>query len=93
MMDRDKFEGFLAAINANKYDIDAWHGILRVIHNEKVENFRENVYERLVNVFPTSGKFWRIYIEHEVFITFIHTRSELDKTLFCFRFEVGISKE
>ena len=65
-MDRDKFEAFLAAINGNKYDIEAWHGMLRVIYNEKVEHYRDSVYERLVNVFPTSGKFWRIYIEHEV---------------------------
>ena len=66
IMDRDKFEAFLAAINGNKYDIEAWHGMLRVIYNEKVEHYRDSVYERLVNVFPTSGKFWRIYIEHEV---------------------------
>ena len=65
-MDRDKLDTFFAAIEKNKYDIEAWHSILIQIHSERVENYRENVYERLVAVFPTSGKFWKIYIEHEV---------------------------
>lgn len=24
------------------------------------------LYERLVTMFPTSGRYWRLYIEHEV---------------------------
>ena len=81
-MDRDKFEAFLAAINGNKYDIEAWHGMLRVIYNEKVEHYRDSVYERLVNVFPTSGKFWRIYIEHEV--NFEVTKNVEEVIFHCF---------
>ena len=65
-MDRDKFEENFSAIEQNQYDIEAWHKLLRVIHNEPVEKHRENIYERLVTVFPTSGKFWKVYIEHEV---------------------------
>ena len=65
-MDRDKMASFFAALEQNKYDIDAWHAILRGIHNDNIEHFREIVYEKLINVFPTSGKFWRMYIEHEV---------------------------
>ena len=82
IMDRDKFEAFLAAINGNKYDIEAWHGMLRVIYNEKVEHYRDSVYERLVNVFPTSGKFWGIYIEHEVNIEVIIKGEEI--VIHCF---------
>jgi len=65
-MDRDKFEEQLSAILENKYDTEAWHKILRLVHNEPVENYRENIYEHLVAVFPTSGKFWKVYIEHEI---------------------------
>jgi len=65
-MDRDKFEENFSAIEQNQYDIEAWHKLLRVIHNEPVEKHRENIYERLVTVFPTSGKFWKVYIEHEI---------------------------
>ena len=65
-MDRDKFEEQLAAIEQNKYDTEAWHKIIRLVHNEPVEVFRESIYERLITVFPTSGKFWKVYIEHEV---------------------------
>ena len=88
-MDRDKFEAFLAAINGNKYDIEAWHGMLRVIYNEKVEHYRDSVYERLVNVFPTSGKFWRIYIEHEV--NFEVTKNVEEVIFYCF-FEITDSR-
>ena len=69
-MDRDKFEEQLSAILENKYDTEAWHKILRLVHNEPVENYRENIYEHLVAVFPTSGKFWKVYIEHEVILFF-----------------------
>lgn len=65
-MDRDKYEEQLSAILENKYDTEAWHKILRLVHNEPVENYRENIYEHLVAVFPTSGKFWKVYIEHEI---------------------------
>lgn len=66
MMDRDKMDAYFAAIEQNKYDVEAWHALIRLIHTDKIDHFRENVYERLVSVFPTSGKFWKIYIEHEV---------------------------
>ena len=67
-MDRDKFDEYLSEIydEQSKYNIEVWHKILRLVHNEPVEKYRENIYERLVNVFPTSGKFWKVYIEHEV---------------------------
>lgn len=58
-------EALLGNLDTNKYDMEAWQSILRLVYSERIENFRENVYERLVDVFPTSGKFWKIYIEHE----------------------------
>ena len=66
MVEKDKFDAFTAAVTKNQYDIDAWHGLLRCIQAEQIDDFRENVYEKLIEAFPTSGKFWKHYIEHEV---------------------------
>lgn len=65
-MDKDKVEAFLAAIDQNNYDTEAWQAVLRLVHNDNIERHRETVYEKLVTVFPSSGKFWKNYIEHEV---------------------------
>ena len=67
-MDKDKIDAFMGAVERNQYDIDSWHSLLRQIHNEKIDLYRESVYEKLIRVFPTSGKFWKVYIEHEVCI-------------------------
>jgi len=56
----------MGAVERNQYDIDSWHSLLRQIHNEKIDLYRESVYEKLIRVFPTSGKFWKVYIEHEI---------------------------
>jgi cleavage stimulation factor subunit 3 len=32
---------------------------------KKIEDARK-IYERLVGQFPTAGRYWKIYIEHEV---------------------------
>ena len=63
---RDRVAPLMSQIERNKYDTEAWLGILRLIHNEDVEIYRESVYERLLKVFPSSGRFWRSYIDHEV---------------------------
>ena len=65
-MERDKLDGFSAAVQQNPYDIDSWHSLLRLISNDKIDYHRESVYENLIRVFATSGKFWKVYIEHEV---------------------------
>lgn len=55
-------------LKENPYDVDDW-GVL--INEAKLENIdRARVlYERLVQRFPTSGRYWRIYIEHEVYMS------------------------
>lgn len=37
---------------------------LKAKHIDEARNF----YERLVDTFPMSGRFWKMYIEHEVYI-------------------------
>lgn len=65
-MEKEKLDAFFAAVEQNQYDIDSWHSLLRLISSEKIDLYRENAYEKLIRVFPTSGKFWKVYIEHEI---------------------------
>ena len=44
---------------------------------KKIEDARR-LYERLVAQFPSAGKYWKIYIEHEVCI---QTYEYLTKTI------------
>ena len=67
-MEKEKLDAFFAAVEQNQYDIDSWHSLLRLISSEKIDLYRENAYEKLIRVFPTSGKFWKVYIEHEVYV-------------------------
>ena len=48
---------------------------------KKIEDARK-IYERLVTQFPNAGRYWKIYIEHEVNMS-IHYFSKCKKTV-CF---------
>ena len=63
---KEKIAPLMNQIERNKYDSEAWLAVLRLILNDDVEKYRDTVYEKCLQVFPTSGKFWRSYIEHEV---------------------------
>merc|ERR1719188_2428201 len=47
------------------FDVESWITIVSDAQIWPIEEVREPVYERLVNLFPT-GKFWKAYIEHEI---------------------------
>eukprot|EP00118_Oscarella_pearsei_P004854 m.21450 g.21450 ORF g.21450 m.21450 type:complete len:106 (+) comp28176_c0_seq1:441-758(+) len=47
------------------YDLESWTILLREAQSDGIDRSRL-LYERLVKWFPTSGRFWRLYIEHEV---------------------------
>ena len=38
---------------------------LKFHFSSKIDDARE-IYERLVSVFPTCGRYWKVYIEQEV---------------------------
>ncbi|KAG8541024.1 hypothetical protein GDO81_029857 [Engystomops pustulosus] len=63
----------------NPYDLDAWSILIREAQNQPIDKARKT-YERLVAQFPSSGRFWKLYIEAEVNI------------LFFLHFLMGISK-
>jgi cleavage stimulation factor subunit 3 len=50
------------------YDLELWAAALKEAQNRPVERVRE-LYDLMVSYFPTSGKFWKVYIEHEVTLT------------------------
>eukprot|EP00079_Xenopus_tropicalis_P031830 XP_017945601.1 PREDICTED: cleavage stimulation factor subunit 3-like [Xenopus tropicalis] len=49
----------------NPYDLDAWSILIREAQNQPIDKARKT-YERLVAQFPSSGRFWKLYIEAEV---------------------------
>ncbi|KAI8772672.1 cleavage stimulation factor subunit 3-like [Biomphalaria glabrata] len=52
-------------IQAYPYDTEAWSILIRDAQIRKIEDARV-IYERLVEQFPNAGKYWKIYIEHEL---------------------------
>lgn len=52
-------------IDENKWDIEAWGVLIREAQNRWINDVRP-FFERLVATFPTTGRYWKIYIEQEV---------------------------
>lgn len=53
------------ATEENPFDLDAWNILLREMQQRKIEEMRQ-LFEKLVKMFPTTGRFWKMYIEQEV---------------------------
>lgn len=53
------------ATEENPFDLDAWNILLREMQQRKIEEMR-SLFEKLVKMFPTTGRFWKMYIEQEV---------------------------
>ncbi|RUS90701.1 hypothetical protein EGW08_001505 [Elysia chlorotica] len=52
-------------IQAYPFDTEAWSILIRDAQMKRIEDAR-GIYERLVEQFPNAGKYWKIYIEHEL---------------------------
>nr|CAB3234132.1 cleavage stimulation factor subunit 3 [Phallusia mammillata] len=52
-------------LEENAYDIDAWNTLIRDAQMQNIPKARKT-YERLISQFPTTGRYWKIYIEHEM---------------------------
>ncbi|KAM6980919.1 cleavage stimulation factor subunit 3 isoform 2-T2 [Aplochiton taeniatus] len=52
-------------LEENPYDLDAWSILIREAQNQPIDKARKT-YERLVAQFPSSGRFWKLFIEAEV---------------------------
>lgn len=53
------------ATEENPFDMDAWNVLLRELQTRKIEDVRP-LFEKLAKIFPTTGRFWKMYIEQEV---------------------------
>jgi len=83
----DKLARAEKSIESNPFDLEAWGQILREAQLRKIDDARA-YFERLIEQFPTSGRYWKMYIEQEmrarnyakvekVRLHFIFYRSEL----------------
>eukprot|EP00096_Caligus_rogercresseyi_P003916 TRINITY_DN1779_c0_g1_i1.p1 TRINITY_DN1779_c0_g1~~TRINITY_DN1779_c0_g1_i1.p1 ORF type:complete len:728 (+),score=123.76 TRINITY_DN1779_c0_g1_i1:561-2744(+) len=52
-------------IDEDPYDMEAWQLIIKDAQNKKIDRARE-IFEEVVKRFPTSGRFWKLYIEQEM---------------------------
>ncbi|KAI9582248.1 hypothetical protein GQX74_015371 [Glossina fuscipes] len=52
-------------VEMRPYDIESWSTLLREAQTRPVNEVR-SLYESLVNVFPTTARYWKIYIEEEM---------------------------
>ncbi|XP_063836626.1 protein suppressor of forked [Ostrinia nubilalis] len=53
------------AVEANTYDVDSWSLLIREAQTRPINDVR-SMYEKLIGAFPTTGRFWKIYIEQEM---------------------------
>jgi cleavage stimulation factor subunit 3 len=53
------------ATEENPFDMDAWNILLRELQTRKIDDVRP-LFEKLVKIFPSTGRFWKMYIEQEV---------------------------
>ena len=61
-----KIERAEKGIVEDPYNVESWVVLMKETSNMMEEDARK-IFERLVNQFPTCGKYWKIYIDFEVF--------------------------
>eukprot|EP01133_Synstelium_polycarpum_P004417 gene4417-5174_t len=54
-----------ARITADKYDTEAWTLLLNEVQSQPIAIARD-IYERFLTVFPTAGRYWKLYVEQEM---------------------------
>lgn len=64
----EKLEDAQDATNENPWDVESWGLLLREAQTRWINDVR-SFFEKLVTTFPTSGRYWKCYIEMEVCIT------------------------
>lgn len=55
----------VSRILVKKYDVDSWSMLIKEANNKNIDDV-EPFYEELLKTFPTCGRYWRIYIEHQM---------------------------
>lgn len=52
-------------VELRPYDIESWSVLIREGQSRHVNEVR-SLYESLIAVFPTTARYWKIYIEQEM---------------------------
>ena len=47
-------------LQAHTWDVDSWNVLLRETQNQRIQKARKT-YERLVDKFPTCGRYWKVF--------------------------------
>lgn len=61
----EKLQRAQKTVDESSYDLEAWSILIRESQNRPITEVRP-VFEKLVSVFPSAGRYWKIYIEQEV---------------------------
>jgi len=61
----EKLEEAQDSTNENPWDVESWVILLREAQTRWINEVR-SFFEKLVTTFPTSGRYWKYYIEMEV---------------------------
>ncbi|KAI5716903.1 hypothetical protein M8J76_014431 [Diaphorina citri] len=61
----EKLRRAQSAINENPWDIEAWGILIREAQTRWINEVRP-FFEQLVTTYPTTGRYWKIYIEQEM---------------------------
>lgn len=60
-----KFKRHFAAVEKDQWNADAWTALMTEVQQIPMEEARV-YYERFLSLYPTSGKWWKLYAEHEL---------------------------
>jgi len=61
----DRINAAHSKLGEDPYDIDSWLILIKNAQCRSIDEARET-YEHLVVIFPTSGRYWKTYIEQEI---------------------------
>ena len=64
-MDPARLRNALQRVDSEPYHMESWMLILKDAVVKRIDDTREAVFERLITLFPTNGRFWKVYIEQE----------------------------
>ncbi|KAI9922563.1 hypothetical protein PsorP6_000094 [Peronosclerospora sorghi] len=60
-----KFKRCIAAVEKNIWNADAWIALMNEVQSLPIAEARKH-YETFLTQFPTSGRWWKLYAEHEL---------------------------
>ena len=53
-------------VSDEPYDVESWQIIAKDLQGRPADDDVRDTYEEIVTLFPSSGRFWKMYIDHEI---------------------------